>query len=191
MNFERVDLKEKTKKEKTKTLDQTSFVELLHREGMTYEPSPHDTSKVSGEVKESLNSKVGDLEKVALRSVSEMFRIYLKLPIITDGFTSHVDRRTWKHEREAEYSNFTNFIERNRIRRNAFTGILPWLELLRTYCEKNVGDDPELKALQEVLSDPPDISNYDALTIEEKRSVVEKMDSLALRFLHLVTLPHA
>lgn len=184
MNLERI-------KQKPKLVDQASFVELLEHEGMTYEPSPHDVSNLSGPINDSLREKMGAMEQVALRSVSEMFRIYLSLPMITDKFTSHVDRRAWKHKRESEYSNFNTLIERNRIRRNAFTGILPWLEVLREYCEKNAGDDAELKALQAVLSDPPDISNYDALSTLEKRAVVEKMDSIALRFLHLVTLPHA
>ena len=173
-------------------LDTAEFVNAIHAAGMTYEPSPYDLTAETGAIDENILADLPPHLSRYVRSIADTCRAYLSYPIITDSFEKHGERRAWRDDMVHRYgTGFERLYEQNRIKGNALYALYSWFHDMAHHLERRKQTSARVQQLYETLAALPDISRYDELSTEEKRAVVEKMDSIALAFLHLVTLRNA
>lgn len=175
-----------------KPLDKESFVGEILKAGMTYEPSPYDLSQFSGAIDQETLAELPAHIKDYTVSIVDSCRLYLSHPIIADSLVQHGARREWRNTMTQKFGNgFSVFYEQNRLKGNALYALYSWFEDFKNHLNNRSVQSVKLQELREALSKLPDISRYDEQSTEEKRAIVATMDSIALDFLRLVTLPHA
>lgn len=114
---------------------------------------------------------------------------YVKGVLVLDSFQNHKERRDWRARMIEKYGSdqMAELRSKDKLRRNIIMSVLASLERLKLKLDESDIHTRKAEDIREMVRNIPGFSldGYDTMSREDKIAVVNRVDTLARKFLRL------